>query len=313
VKPGQEALWTARPGLDDQSVIRLLDRVAGKVGAGVIRPYIPSDHYWPERSIKNSTSITEKAETDWRMDKPRPTELVKKPDPIEVMALIPDHPPKFFIYKGTKHGWSKLTVPSGSSANGGWTKVNTGIITRWKIARGNGIGCTVPAITMARANTNGLFTDFLFKAPWNTANCKSPQILASFAGHRIPMNWWTRQRHWVIKKIAITDRNTLAGIVRGYAAAKEKEIQIIPACRLDLLDGPSLLAYPTDKDAYCRLSALLTKGSLWAEKGECFLNKADVFEHAKGMLFTLVMPNQLNCHFNFEDAFIKHIGDYKKP
>lgn len=61
------------------------------------------------------------------------------------------------------------------------------------------------------------------------------------------------------KRIAITDRNTLAGIVRAYAAAKEKEISIIPACRLDLLDGPSLLAYPTDREAYGRLSALLTK------------------------------------------------------
>jgi len=113
------------------------------------------------------------------------------------------------------------------------------------------------------------------------------------------------------RKIAITDRNTLAGIVRAYAAAKEKEISIIPACRLDLLDGPSLLAYPTNREAYGQLSALLTKGNLRAEKGQCHLNKADVYEHAKGMLFTLVMPNQLNRRFNFEDDFIKNLGEYK--
>jgi error-prone DNA polymerase len=114
------------------------------------------------------------------------------------------------------------------------------------------------------------------------------------------------------KKIAITDRNTLAGIVRGHAAAKEKDIQIIPACRLDLLDGPSLLAYPTDREAYGRLSALLTKGNLRAEKGKCHLHKADVYEHAKGMLFTVVMPGILNRHFNFEDTFVKHISEYKE-
>jgi len=113
------------------------------------------------------------------------------------------------------------------------------------------------------------------------------------------------------KKIAITDRNTLAGIVRAYAAAKEKEISIIPACRLDLLDGPSLLAYPTNREAYGQLSALLTKGNLRAKKGQCHLNKADVYEHAKGMLFTLVMPNQLNRRFNFEDDFVKKLGEYK--
>ena len=33
-------------------------------------------------------------------------------------------------------------------------------------------------------------------------------------------------------KIAITDRNTFAGIVRAHAAAKKKEIKIIPGCRL---------------------------------------------------------------------------------
>src|SRR5688500_10051968 len=58
--------------------------------------------------------------------------------------------------------------------------------------------------------------------------------------------------------IAITDRNSFAGIVRAHAAAKQNGIRIIPACRLDLLDGPSLLAYPTDQPAYSRLSALLT-------------------------------------------------------
>src|SRR5205809_961926 len=80
------------------------------------------------------------------------------------------------------------------------------------------------------------------------------------------------------REIAITDRNTFAGIVRGHAAAKKKNIRIIPGCRLDLLDGPSLLAYPTNRQAYSQLSNLLTKGNLRAEKGECFLYKADVYE-----------------------------------
>lgn len=111
VTPGQEALWNGRPGLNDQSVIQLLDRVAGKVGAGVIHRYIPATHYWPERSIKGSLAITQKPEADWRTDKPRPTELLRQPDPIEVMALIPDHPPKFFIYKGTKHTIVKADGP----------------------------------------------------------------------------------------------------------------------------------------------------------------------------------------------------------
>src|ERR1041384_2601207 len=69
-------------------------------------------------------------------------------------------------------------------------------------------------------------------------------------------------------RIAITDRNTFAGIVRAHAAAKKLEMRIIPACRLDLQDGPSLLAFPTDVDAYAQISSLLTLGNLRTEKGQ---------------------------------------------
>ncbi|KIA92253.1 DNA polymerase [Pedobacter kyungheensis] len=114
------------------------------------------------------------------------------------------------------------------------------------------------------------------------------------------------------QKIAITDRNTLAGIVRAHAAAREKGISIIPACRLDLLDGPSLLAYPTDKEAYGRLSALLTLGNMRAEKGSCHISRADVYAHAKGMIFTLVMPSVLNRRFEFEKNFISALAEYRE-
>ncbi|WP_142684440.1 error-prone DNA polymerase [Chitinophaga polysaccharea] len=114
------------------------------------------------------------------------------------------------------------------------------------------------------------------------------------------------------KEIAITDRNSLAGIVRAHAAAKIKGIRIIPACRLDLLDGPSLLAYPTDVQAYGRLSTLLTKGNLRAEKGSCHLYKADVFEHAAGMKFIALPPTTLDERFEFDISFIRAMKEYKK-
>ncbi len=112
--------------------------------------------------------------------------------------------------------------------------------------------------------------------------------------------------------IAITDRNTLAGIVRAHAEAKKRGIRIIPACRLDLLDGPSLLAYPTSKDAYAQLSALLTLGNMRTEKGSCHLYKADVYNHAKGVLFITVPPDSLNAAFDFEDSYKQAIREYHK-
>jgi len=107
----QEALWKTTPGLNDQSVIQLLDRVAGKVGAHVIHRYLPDARYWPERSIKNAASMSEDAQIPWRTDKPRPTELLSRPEPIEVMALIPDHPPRLFVYKAVRHQIVKADGP----------------------------------------------------------------------------------------------------------------------------------------------------------------------------------------------------------
>lgn len=112
-------------------------------------------------------------------------------------------------------------------------------------------------------------------------------------------------------RLGITDRNTLAGVVRAHVAARNKNMRIVPGCRLDLTDGPSLLAYPTDHDAWGRLSALLTQGNLRTEKGKCLLYKADVYEYATGLRFILIPPDLLTQDFNFDDSFIAHAHEYR--
>jgi error-prone DNA polymerase len=115
-------------------------------------------------------------------------------------------------------------------------------------------------------------------------------------------------------KIAITDRNSVAGVVRAHLAARPDnvDIKIIPACRLDLLDGASLLAYPTDMDAWSRLSGLLTRGNLRAEKGQCHLYKQDVYAHAKGIKFIAVPPESLNSRFDFDETFKADLKEYRE-
>ncbi|WP_286831422.1 MULTISPECIES: error-prone DNA polymerase [Kordiimonas] len=91
-----------------------------------------------------------------------------------------------------------------------------------------------------------------------------------------------------LKAVAITDHNTLCGIVRGHIAAKAHGIDFIPACRLNLRCGTSLLAYPIDRAAYGRLTELLTIGNRRVEKGACDLSLEDVAAFAKGHIFTLL-------------------------
>ena len=97
--------------------------------------------------------------------------------------------------------------------------------------------------------------------------------------------------------VAVTDRNTLAGVVQAHAAARRHGLRLVVGCRLDLTDAASLLAYPTDRTAYGRLSRLLTLGKRRAPKGECFLARGDVLEHAEGLLFLLVPPEQRDPAF----------------
>ena len=89
--------------------------------------------------------------------------------------------------------------------------------------------------------------------------------------------------------MAITDRNSLAGVVRAFEAAKKVAgFCLIVGVRLVFVDGtPDLLAWPGDCDAYARLCRLLTRGKRAASKGECHLTLADFLEHNDGIYASL--------------------------
>ncbi|HWB99485.1 MAG TPA: PHP domain-containing protein [Bryobacteraceae bacterium] len=100
-------------------------------------------------------------------------------------------------------------------------------------------------------------------------------------------------RHYAI---ALTDRNTLSGIVLAYSTLKkmaQRYTRLIVGCRLDLSNGESLLCYPTDRKAYGRLTQLLTLGRRRAAKGECLLDLADVANYSEGQHFILPFPQAL--------------------
>jgi error-prone DNA polymerase len=86
------------------------------------------------------------------------------------------------------------------------------------------------------------------------------------------------------KGIGIADRNSLAGIVRAHAIAKELEFPLAIGARLVFRDGtPDILAYPKDRPAYARLTRLLTVGNRRAPKGECWLDLQDFLNHCQGL------------------------------
>lgn len=95
----ETTLW----GMDNSNqtaISELLDNIAGKVGMKTIHRYLPQEHYWPERSVKEASSMEEQPGTQWRTDRPRPILLLPVPIRIEVMVALPDYPPVHFRYNG---------------------------------------------------------------------------------------------------------------------------------------------------------------------------------------------------------------------
>ncbi len=85
--------------------------------------------------------------------------------------------------------------------------------------------------------------------------------------------------------MAVTDRNSLAGVVRGHLAAREAGLAYAVGCRLVFRDStPDILAWPTDRAAYGRLCRLLTLGNRRAEKGSCHLDLEDLLAWGSGLM-----------------------------
>ncbi|MBL4813283.1 MAG: error-prone DNA polymerase, partial [Rhodobacteraceae bacterium] len=108
-----------------------------------------------------------------------------------------------------------------------------------------------------------------------------------------------------LSAVAITDRNSFAGIVRAHSAAKDAHVQLIIGLRLDFMNGRSLLVYPKDRQAYGRLCRLLTLGRRRAEKGSCYLELDDFSVYAEGQIVVLLPPDEE------EDAFKDWIAAVK--
>ncbi|MHC8950574.1 Y-family DNA polymerase [Sphingobacterium hungaricum] len=105
----QEVLWNV--GGNPKKIAELLDNIAGKIGINAIHRYLPTEHHWPERSVKLTSSLDEKPSIAWPADKLRPLHLLAKPEPIDVMVQLPDYPPMLFTHKGKAYKLMKADGP----------------------------------------------------------------------------------------------------------------------------------------------------------------------------------------------------------
>lgn len=91
-------------GAEDKPAVemgQLVDRIAAHVGAKGVYRAAPVESDLPERAVKKVSALSEATGKSWPIG-PRPSRIINPPEPIQVVALLPDHPPAFVIWQGKR-------------------------------------------------------------------------------------------------------------------------------------------------------------------------------------------------------------------
>lgn len=88
-------------GPDTPDVGALVDILANRLGESAIDRPCPAASDLPERSVTWVNPLSD-IKASWPQGWKRPTRLLSRPEPIEVMALLPDSPPHTFKWRGMR-------------------------------------------------------------------------------------------------------------------------------------------------------------------------------------------------------------------
>ena len=80
----------------------LIDKIAARIGQRAVYRIEPTASDVPERSFRRVPALAPRAALVWDRA-PRPAVLIEPPAPARVIALLPDHPPVRFSWRGGEH------------------------------------------------------------------------------------------------------------------------------------------------------------------------------------------------------------------
>lgn len=87
--------------VDPAALALLVDRLVNRLGEGRVYRMAPVATDIPERSVRRLPPLAPPQGGRW--DRPRPTRLLRRPLPVEAVALLPDEPPAFFVWRRVRH------------------------------------------------------------------------------------------------------------------------------------------------------------------------------------------------------------------
>lgn len=135
--------------------------------------------------------------------------------------------------------------------------------------------------------------------PYAELRCKTNYSFLEGASHADELVRRAKQLNY--RALGISDRNTLAGVVRAHVAATEAKLKILIGAEIVPDTEPPVVLYATNRAAYGRLSQLITTGRRRAPKGECRILRADIAEHSEGLL--CCVPLNIESHLRFSGKF----------
>lgn len=89
----------------------LIDVLANRVGARGVYRLAPVASDVPERSIIRIAPLADPVGAGWPDHWPRPARLLPRPEPIETLALLPDHPPVWIVWRGIRRKVARADGP----------------------------------------------------------------------------------------------------------------------------------------------------------------------------------------------------------
>ena len=104
----------------DADVSVLVDRLVNRLGARKVYRVAPVESDVPERSVRRVGPLSSPTRGRWPPALPRPTRLLRPPQPVEALAMLPDHPPAQFTWRRRKHRIRRADGPE--RIGGEWWK-----------------------------------------------------------------------------------------------------------------------------------------------------------------------------------------------
>jgi protein ImuB len=89
-------------GEPEADVSGLIDILSNRVGESRLYRFAPVASDVPERSVHRIAAAAPATGEGWPNHWPRPARLLASPEPIDTVALLPDHPPVNFTWRGVR-------------------------------------------------------------------------------------------------------------------------------------------------------------------------------------------------------------------